>query len=287
MRWIPIAFLGLVALVFFGLSVQVSRGEGRPVLIIHGWAPSGGDQADWDAAYGALAAHLDAAGFDVHGPLMVATGNTAGDTVINAEHVQAYIAANGLTDVVLVGHSLGGYVTEYYVRLLDAGEIGAYALLDSSVNTGGANWLTCWLNPPDQCTGSAVRNAIYGAAARTDLSSLNVKAQYGGTSPAPTCNISISAEHTAMVSHPTTKTAVERLARGENPCAAASTPTATSTLAPTSTAIPSTSTASPAPSSTPSPVPTSTASPTLSPIATATPTPPPSCLWWQRLWGWC
>lgn len=79
---------------------------GRDVVLLHGWR---GDPGSWDAE----AARYRAAGDRVHQLDLPEDGDQAGDTPRNAVFVADYIAAHGLTNVQLDGHSLGGWLALY------------------------------------------------------------------------------------------------------------------------------------------------------------------------------
>jgi hypothetical protein len=145
------------------------------------------------------------------------SGAMPGDTARNARFVQWFIERRGLTDVILGGHSLGGTLVEYYVRVLDKGEVTGRFTLDSNVESSGdVGWL-CWF-VPDQCRHSAVRNAIFEADPRDDIPFLNVSSETD-TLPQVDCDITLpGAEHIYFPNLPEVRAAVLTFVGGANPC---------------------------------------------------------------------
>ena len=175
-------------------------------------------QEEWDEVYAPLRTRLEADGFTVYGPLLPYTGSHAGDTIKNADWLRAYILNHNLTNILLVGHSLGGFVAEYYMRYLNTGEVTAYATLDSDIYEVGPTGLLCLLNPPDQCRWSLVRIAIAMKAPRNDVFLLNLWSTYPGEQPQVDCYQYVMGTHESMVSKPATVQAMEQEDTGVNPC---------------------------------------------------------------------
>lgn len=185
--WIPLL------LVAFAATQIAQAAPERNVILVHG-LNSG------PSTFTQMKADLEAAGYKVWSPQLPRTGSRSGDSVTNAKFIQSYIKANGLSNVVLVGHSLGGTVVEYYTRILNQGEIVGRVTLDSNIQSkaGDSGW-TCWF-VPDQCNGP-VRNAIFAANPRTDIPMLNMTSS-GITlgPPLVDCNYKFSAAHTSYPS---------------------------------------------------------------------------------------
>lgn len=217
MRRFTVLLALLAALALF-CGTPSARATGRTVVIVHGWNAYSQGQAAWDQVYGPLKAGLEAQGYTVYGPLLPYTGNAAGDSERNARWLKQYIDDNGLTDVVLVGHSLGAAVAEYYVRALDQGEVAAYATLDSSIENAGATGWSCLLHPPDLCAGSQFRKDLAQLAPRTDLFLLNVYSTDFGSLLSPDCSLYVFDTHAGMPSNPATIGAVAQEASSANPC---------------------------------------------------------------------
>lgn len=137
------------------------------IILLHGWM---GNAAQWDTAK----AQYEAAGHTVHALNLPRNGATAGDTRINADYVESYIAANGLTNVQLDGHSLGGILAEYIAKVRANPAVTSVVARDSVPTT---NWLYC-LFAPDTCWFSAVVTEIRNAARQArwlDMNSLGQK----------------------------------------------------------------------------------------------------------------
>ena len=197
---------------------QAASSGRRTILIVHGWAGEGDGQAKWDDVYGQLKTTLEGNGFTVYGPILPYTGSQTGDTIKNATWLRQYVLENHLTNVLMVGHSLGGFVAEYYMRYLDTGEVTAYATLDSNVNNAGPKGLTCLLYPPDSCRLSALRITLALKAARNDVFLLNLWATELGNQPQVDCSRYIPGTHASMVGQPATIQDLEQEATGVNPC---------------------------------------------------------------------
>ena len=190
----------------------------RTIVLVHGWVLNGKTPDDWEEVYGDLRTRLQADGYTVFAPILPYSGCDAGDTIKNATWLRDYITDNHLSNVLLVGHSLGGFVAEYYVRYLDTGEIAAYATLDSEINYAGPSGLACLFNPPDQCAGSALRKAIAAKPARNDIFLLNLWSTVLGNQPQVDCSQYVEGTHLTMVGKPKTRIDLEAEATGVDPC---------------------------------------------------------------------
>lgn len=184
------------------------------VIIIHGWNPDGHVSQAEAAIYDTLVASLQQAGHTASWPRLPANGNKAGDSITNAQ----FIKGLGF-GTILIGHSLGGMVAEYYMRLLNTGSVIRYVTLDASVhNPTGARFFSCWFGPPDQCDGSAVRNAIK-ASPYPPQPILNIWATHSQqatfTRPTDYTNLHVNGTHAGMVNNPETVAAIlDFIARG-------------------------------------------------------------------------
>lgn len=244
------ALIGVVLV--FSFESGRSKAASTEVLLLHGW---NGNASSWTQAK----ADYEAAGFTVHA-LTLNSGWWAGDTVANANTVEAYIAQHGLTNVQCDGHSLGGWLC------LELDLVRQNPAITSTVirDTGQG----CIFGiPGDQCPGSALIQSVT-ANAGNPANILRV-AHNTESLPGVDCNKVRNISHNAFLSDAQTTAWAIAWAQGGNPCSSTpSTPTATSTLAPSSTPT----AVAPSPTSTVSPSPTST---------------PSSCSWWQRLFGLC
>lgn len=221
-------------------SAAVPSTAGRHVILLHGW---NGSASLWDTAKAAY----EAQGYTVHALSLPRSGGSAGDTVVNADYVQAYIAGHGLTDVDLDSHSLGGMLALYLTLVRREPAVDAVVLRDS-----GYGGIGCWV-VPDLCSNSQVVTAVRNAPASA-VPILNLNSSTAAL-PQVDCLRTYSLGHNEFL----TNAAVNAVAVAwpeVNPCAPSGTPTSTPTNAPTATSTPSA-------------------------------TPRPSCTWWEQLWGRC
>lgn len=196
------------AALFFFLSTAATPTEAaaRPVVMLHG-------ATGVPAVYDSLKADLQAKGYTVHALKLPKSGLSRGDSKTNAEYAYNYMTQNNLTNVVLVGHSLGGTVEEYVTRILDtSGRVTGRVTLDSSIAGPGdsAYSLGCWF-VPDQCSNSTVRTALNNANKKTNIPWLNVS-DSGVTNSAIDFNVRVryngSYSHMNYPSIPAVKTRV-------------------------------------------------------------------------------
>ncbi|HEX8992207.1 MAG TPA: alpha/beta hydrolase [Anaerolineales bacterium] len=117
----------------------VSRGDGSPIVLIHGLAAS---LHDWDQ----LTPALVASGYATHALDLLGHGDSAKPPAAFYEldwlmdHFVSWLAGLGLgAPAVLIGHSLGGYVAlEYTRRHPDA--VRALVLVDPFYSNGQLPW---------------------------------------------------------------------------------------------------------------------------------------------------
>ncbi|MGE0227802.1 MAG: esterase/lipase family protein [Dehalococcoidia bacterium] len=222
---------------------------GRDVLLLFGW---NGNTGNWNTAK----AQYEASGATVHVLSLPRGGSSAGDTAVNATAVQDYIAAHGLTDVQLDGHSLGGWLALYVVLVRRDPAVTSVVLRDTGYGCTRILWQSI---PGDQCAGSDMLAAIE-AAAPSAVPILNLSSKTAAL-PQVDCLRTYNLGHNDFL----TNAAVTSAAIGwpaVSPCGPAPSPTSTAT-------------------------PTATATSTLTATPTATATPGPVCTWWDRLWGRC
>lgn len=187
----------------------------RDIVIVHGWDPLSRKQGLWDEVYGGLRGQLQQAGYTVHGPLLPRNGNKAGDCVVNAAFLAAYVRDNGLANPLLVGHSLGGCVVELYMRALNGDRCGSYVILDSSVAETGLTGLMALLAllppvplcPPDQVASSSYRRLL-SALPLPGQRLLTVNATVSDYLRESERFVQVDDSHTGMVSNPATVSAV-------------------------------------------------------------------------------
>lgn len=224
------AFVLVAALTFIvsaGLLRSSEAASGH-VICLHGW---NGSASNCDT----LKARYEAQGYTVHALSLPRSGSSAGDTAINADYVQAYIASNNLTDVKLDGHSLGGWLALTVALVRQDGAVSSVVLRDS-----GYGGIGCWL-VPDLCSNSAAVAAVKNAP----LSLVPILNLNSSTAPLPQVDclkVYSGLAHNDFLTNP----AVTAAAIGwpvVNPCAtptltatpsATTTPTATPTPAPCS-----------------------------------------------------
>lgn len=96
------------------LFVQ-DRGQGRPLVFVHGWSM---DSAFWDYQTAPLAARgLRCIAYDQRGCGRSSPAASGYDFDTLADDLEAVLAARDLRDVVLVGHSMGtGEIARYLAR---------------------------------------------------------------------------------------------------------------------------------------------------------------------------
>lgn len=257
-------FVALIAIVSISLALSSHRSEAsaKNVILLYGWK---GAVNSWSTAK----ADYIAQGYNVYVPTL-ADGTRAGDTVKNAKLIQDYITANGLTNVKLDGHSLGGWLA-LYIAFGCTNENGCsgYNPAVTSVVLRDTGTGCFFGQPPDQCDGSSLRTVIKNAP-QSSTPILEVKTASTVVPPQVDCSqIRNDLKHNDFLSN----LAVTSLAIGwpdVNPCLTG-TP-----ISPTS--ITSTPSPTPTPTRTPTPTPTRILTPT--PTGVATPTP--RCSWW-----WC
>ena len=225
MRRIAALVAILVALVAGGL-LRSSEAASGDVIFLHGW---NGSASSWNTAK----AQYESAGFTVHVLSLPRAGGSAGDTQVNADYVRAYIASNGLTNVKLVGHSLGGTLAVYLSLGCSSASTcsGSYAPVSSVVMLdSGYGGFGCWL-VPDLCSNSTVMTRIKSFAP-TALPIIDIRSENEAYPHADCIKVY------AGMGHNTFQTDSSVLADsiawpGTNPCAGTPTPTATPTPTPT------------------------------------------------------
>lgn len=226
----------------------------QDVILLYGW---NGSTANWSTAAPLYAAQ----GYRVHALALPRAGWNAGDTAANAQAVAAYIAAQGLTDVKLDGHSLGGWLA-LYVTLVDRNP-AVTSVVMRDTGTG------CYFGiPGDQCPGATMLTRIRSAAPSSVPVLLLKNTQSTGADAYADCVRTAGLDHNAFL----TDAAINAAAIAWGPAA-----TCGSTSPPTATA-------SATPSVTPSPTVTATATRTATPVPTATSTPRPRTCWFGFCW---
>lgn len=140
----------LVALLLL-VTIQPVGGQTTPkhVVLLYGW---NGSPSNWNTAKTAY----QAKGYTVHVLSLPRAGWSAGDTKVNADYVQSYIASKGLTDVKLDGHSLGGWLAMYVALVRQDPAVSSVVLRDTGTGC-------VWGIPGDQCLGSEMLKAITAA----------------------------------------------------------------------------------------------------------------------------
>lgn len=215
-------------------TTSVSQTSSMHIVLLYGWR---GKTTSWDTAK----ADYEAQGYTVHVLRLPYSGLKAGDTAKNAAFVYDYIATNGLTDVKLDGHSLGGWLALFVAFGCSPdpkqGCTGQNPAVSSVVlrDTGTGCF---WGQPPDQCDGSALRVKI-NSAPKSAVPILEVKTSITVVPPQVDCiQIRDDLEHNDFLSdHAVTAMAIGW--PGVNPCvAAAVTQTVTATPSPTATPCP-------------------------------------------------
>lgn len=199
---------------------KILAADNPQVILLHGW---NGSVSNWSTAK----AQYESQGYTVHSLTLPRSGSSAGDTVVNADYVQGYIASNNLTDVKLDGHSLGGWLA-LYLTLVRGEDVSSVVLRDTG--TG------CWFGiPGDQCSGSTLLAQVNGAAP-SSVPILNLSSKTTALPQVDCLKVYSGLAHNDFLSN----SAVTAAAIGwptVSPCAA-STPTSTPSPTPTPTATP-------------------------------------------------
>jgi pimeloyl-ACP methyl ester carboxylesterase len=143
---------GLVAALALSGVFNISpvTADSPDVILIHGWR---GTASSWSTAESTYVAN----GYRTHALQLPRDGSRAGDTVTNANYVRSYIVNNGLTNVKLDGHSMGGWVALYLILVEREPAVTSVVLRDTGTGC-------FWGIPPDQCSGSAMLQAVQSAA---------------------------------------------------------------------------------------------------------------------------
>lgn len=217
MRRAIVLVIIFVALAAGGL-IRSSEAASGDVILLHGW---NGSASSWNTAK----AQYEAQGYTVHALSLPRGGSSAGDTAVNADYVQAYIASHNLTDVKLDGHSLGGWLA-LYLALVRGEDVSSVVLRDTG--TG------CWFGiPADQCSGSTLLAQVNSASASA-VPILNLNHSTAGI-PQVDCLKVYNLAHNDFLSN-SAVTAAAIGWPGASPCAG--TPTATPAPTPTPTPPP-------------------------------------------------
>lgn len=115
-----------------------------------------GSVSSWNTAKAAY----EAQGYQVHALQLPRAGWSAGDTKVNADYVEGFIAQNGLTNVKVDGHSLGGWLALELIEVRKNPAITKGVLRDTGYG--------CFFGiPGDQCSGSALLTGIAAAVKAT------------------------------------------------------------------------------------------------------------------------
>lgn len=232
MRRAVVLIAALTFIVSAGLLRSSEAASGQDVILLHGWR---GTVGSWDTAR----PRFEADGDTVHVLPLPRNGDTKGDTIINADYVRAYISDHGLTNVKLVGHSLGGTLAVFVALGChstftpgDAVCTGSLPAVTSVVQLdSGYGGIGCWI-VPDLCSSSTVMSRIK-AIAPTALPVLALKSD-NETYPHVDCRVVYTGlDHNAFQ----TTTPVLNQAAGwpeTNPCGPTSIPTPTPSPTPCS-----------------------------------------------------
>lgn len=214
MRRASALIAALTFIVAAGL-LRTSEAATGDVILLHGFNDSA---SDWNAAK----AQYEGAGYTVHALALPRNGSSAGDTLVNADYVQAYIASHDLSGVKLDGHSLGGWLA-LYLTLVRGEDVSSVVLRDTG--TG------CFFGiPSDQCPGSSLLAQI-NAAPASGIPILNLNHSTASITQVDCLKI-FSLSHSDFL----TNSAVGAAAigwPGASPCTTTPTPTPTATPTPT------------------------------------------------------
>ncbi len=109
--------VSLAALAALGAVAPVAANTNDPILLVHGWRGSPGTWGDMIARFAA------------EGRTAVAIDLLTEDNVKNAAQIRDFIKARGWTKVDLIGQSMGGLSTRYYVKTLGTSVVDTYVSL--------------------------------------------------------------------------------------------------------------------------------------------------------------
>jgi pimeloyl-ACP methyl ester carboxylesterase len=161
-----------------GVPLRVLQiGHGRDVLLIHG---SSGSVEDWAPVMDALAGSFRLTAYDRPGH------GFSGDTgkysyEHNADVALDLIGAQGLEDVVVVGHSYGGG-TALAMAVRTPASVGAYVIVDSAAYTPSREVNTTYRLLAVRWLGTGVARALGSERVAKRIES-GIAEQFGGRTP--------------------------------------------------------------------------------------------------------
>lgn len=183
MRKIAVGVLAVV-LLLGAFSLKSTEAVSKDVILLYGW---NGTTSSWNTAK----AQYEAAGYTVHILSLPRGGSSAGDTAINADYVEAYIASQSLSDAKLDGHSLGGWLALTVAVTRQNPNVGAVVVRDTGYG--------CFFGiPGDQCSGS-VMLAQLNAAPQSSVPILNLSSKSTAL-PQEDAHQTFSLSHNAFLS---------------------------------------------------------------------------------------
>jgi pimeloyl-ACP methyl ester carboxylesterase len=167
----------------------VERGQGRPLVLLHGVSLSA---ATWRYQLADLADHFRVIAVDQRGHGQSEPGDGGLSLVRLADDVAELLAALDLRDAVLVGHSMGGLVAlQFLIDHADAAaeRVAGAVLLSSLASTEGKvhawHLVSTMLAPVNAMFLRAVGRLPGGYMPSTDLSYLIARGTFG-RAPSPT-----------------------------------------------------------------------------------------------------
>ncbi len=117
----------------------VARGEGPPILFVHGWM---GNHRSWDRQFHALQGRYRCVALDLRGMGQSEKGDWAYTFEEFGSDVQHLIKSLALKDVTLVGRSMGVSVSlSYLEQFQDDGDVSRVVLVTGPIKlTNSADW---------------------------------------------------------------------------------------------------------------------------------------------------
>lgn len=148
---VAVATLGLLAATAVTSPAPGRADTNYPVLLVHGGTGNPGNFKEMEQRLAA----------DGYRPFTVNLGFPGVDTARNADVISAEVdkilAATGASKVHLVGHSMGGLSTRYYIKMLNGlSKVATYTAFGTPQHGNPRHTCQPWEPVPDQCPNGKV-----------------------------------------------------------------------------------------------------------------------------------